>query len=349
VNKQPFVAVSFDTVLLFRLPWWPSIADQWKERQRNWPSQTAIDNISSVSYIIAKPSRDGKNDRETTELRYAFSHVERNLVDMRKPHQNFVYLIFKVMFYKWIKLIDSDRMTSFIAKTIMFWTCEEFPPDHEFWNDDEQSVIEALSYLFKQMLEAFKSENLPYFFLADVNVIESFSEIAESKKEELRTKVSSILSNITAFIHYQIENEMKAGNEILNTIKATYQVFEEIKRNDYRRLLHQPELIPDVLEFFMNEVDFDKIKREAKRIEDQIKNEVKRTESRILNETARVESQIRKEAPRIESQIRHEAPRIESQVRNEAARVESQVRHEAGRVVKKTFQKKNDLNLKDKV
>ena len=77
VSGQPFYNISYDSVTLIRLSWWPSIAQEWKDRKRNWPSQSFIYRISNICYIINKSSPEEKENQETLEMRYSFIFCSR--------------------------------------------------------------------------------------------------------------------------------------------------------------------------------------------------------------------------------------------------------------------------------
>ena len=250
INALPFLKLSYDMATLLKLTWWPAVAQEWKSRDRNWPSLTEIEKISRLCYIINKPSPIEKDNKETVELRYSFTHVERDLVRMRSRHQNKVYLIFKIMFLKWIKPLDPERISSFVAKTIMFWACEEFPPDHEMWNEDLDSVLTSLSYLFLQTKEAFEKHNLPYFFIHTVNVIGSMPEDIASI---VAMKIEKLLKNLVDYLPLPMDKELAALKEFVHTVKSIIKVFDELKANNFALFVRRPELLENVsfLEFIL--------------------------------------------------------------------------------------------------
>ena len=147
IRNKNLVIISFDLVTLLRIPWWPDVALEWKERRRNWPEdQRTIDDLTQTCYIIAKPSVAERDNKETLEWRYSFSEVERKLFSLHNPQQKLVYLIFKAMFYKWLKPINPTQLYSFIGKNIMLKTGEDFPPQHKMWNESYEAIREALIY-----------------------------------------------------------------------------------------------------------------------------------------------------------------------------------------------------------
>ena len=80
------------------------------------------------------------------------------------------------MFYKWLHPIDPDNITSYIAKTVMLWTCEKYPPDDTMWNEDLNSTVNVLRNLFKALHNALKESFLPYYFIPEINIIEHIPE-----------------------------------------------------------------------------------------------------------------------------------------------------------------------------
>ena len=240
INALPFLKVSYDMVTLLKLTWWPTIAQEWKSRDRNWPSPTEIEKISRFCYIINKPSPIERDNEETVELRYSFTHVERGLVCMRSRHQNKVYLIFKIIFLKWIKPLDPEHISSFVAKTIMFWACEELPPDHEMWNQDLDSLLTCLSYLFLQTKKAFEKHNLPYFFMHTVNVIEN---IPKDIANIVSVKIGELLKHLEDYLPFPMDKELEALKELAHVVKSSIKVFDELKANDFSIFIRRPELL----------------------------------------------------------------------------------------------------------
>ena len=116
VDKNHFINLAGDVSTVFRINWWPDIAREWIFRKRNWPKKTFINEITKTAYLITKSSVEPSLEKDVIELRYSFSHLERALISRRSADQNYIYFIFKSMFYKWIKPIDSDITSSFFAK-----------------------------------------------------------------------------------------------------------------------------------------------------------------------------------------------------------------------------------------
>ena len=305
LRGKNFLRISFDTVPLIKLSWNPVFVEEWRNRKRKWPTETAIDELlAQGGYLIAKPSVSEKYNEETTEMRYAFAHIERQLVQMRSKHQNFVYMIFKIMLTKWVKPIEKDQLSSFIGKTVMFWTCEEYPPEMELWDPGYDSLIIVLRRLFSKLSEAFRDGYLPYFFNEKVNVIES---VSSGNRAKVIQRIDEILNDIGTYLPLEYTQEYKAGLEILNAIKSTTDVLEEIKRKNFKRLLRQPELIIDALEIFLDDLDWEelskKVGKELRRFGKKVENELKRFGKRAEDEIKRSGKKVEKELKRFAKRI----------------------------------------------
>ena len=262
--------LSWDVVTVIKLTWWPEVAAAWKERQRCWPSKETVENLTKVGYIITKPSDDEKNNKETLEFRYSFAHIERDLVARRSPHQNLIYLIFKSMIYRWLKPLDSEQIHSFIGKTVMFWTCEQYPPEHQIWIDDDKVTYLTITYLFNELLKAFENGILPYYFIPKINVIETVPEILKKKVVE---QIQEMLKDIKRFIPQNVDDIIKEWEEKLRLFESACDVLEKIRNENYDILLSRLDLIPKALEIFGP--DFEKnacrtAEREINRINFQI-------------------------------------------------------------------------------
>ena len=109
---------------------------------------------------------------------------------MRTEQQKLIYMIFKSLVYKHIKPIDSDNIPSFWGKTIMFGAMENYPPDSKFWH----STPKALSYLFKELLQAIEKQELKYFFIPSVNIMDQLNK--KMSKEKIRNVIAKV-KNIT--------------------------------------------------------------------------------------------------------------------------------------------------------
>ena len=218
-KQNPYLALLFDVVHLVKLKWWPKIANEWKTRRRNWPSNEQVKELTKESFIITKPTHHEDIDYDTNELRYSFSHVEKQLVLMRSRYQNMTYLIFKSMIYKWLSTIDGEEneIKSFLGKTVMFWVCEaNSKEDKTFWTEDYESLLNVLKHLFTEMSKYFAAGFMPYYFIPKINVIES---IPVATRDKVILKIQAILQNIECHLPSLLEIEGWTV-ELINVTKS---------------------------------------------------------------------------------------------------------------------------------
>ena len=218
ISGKYITRVAWDVATVIRIKWWPEAAREWIFRERNWPSQLVVTNMTKMAYLITKPSDEQKG---TLELRYSFAHLERELVLKRSSDQGYIYLIFKSMFYKWIKPIDSEAISSFVAKTIMFWASEKYPPESEIWQ--KASSIYAVTYLLRELLSALEKKHLPYYFIPCINVIERVNDTLRMK---LISKIEKILCEVQRFVPADVSEVIIISQEILEILKAVNQLLK---------------------------------------------------------------------------------------------------------------------------
>ena len=94
--------LSFDLVPCLKLGFWPSVADDWKTRNRAWPAQSVVDEIASRgTHLVGKTFC-----HDDIDWRLSFSVAEIELATRWSPVQHFVYFVFKSLFYKFVKPLD---------------------------------------------------------------------------------------------------------------------------------------------------------------------------------------------------------------------------------------------------
>ena len=147
------------------------------------------------------------------------------------------------MFVKWIKIIDPDKVSSFIAKSIMFWFCEEFPPWNKMWDEDFESVVSCLRCLFIKLREAFESHHLPYFFIRSVNVIQY---IPDSTNKRVVSNIEQILEDVPGHLPMDIEKELSALEEIIGLLVDTHQAFDDFLHGNFGAFFKRPDLIKEL-------------------------------------------------------------------------------------------------------
>ena len=256
IDHKYFLNFSWDIATVVRVNWWPEIAREWIFRKRNWPEKKVIKDLTSVCYLITKSSVTPSSRDVMLEMRYSFAHVERELIQRRSPDQAYIYLIFKSMFYKWIKPLDPEVISSFIVKTIMFWVCEEFPPEHRMWNRGS-CIGGALNYLLRELLSALEEKNLRYYFIPSINVIDM---INDTLIHEIKLIVEEMVCDTGKFIPCNVTSVIDISREVINLLQPlnhilkTYFTFYPIgnrKTNSFpSHVLVTISLFPEIIFFF---------------------------------------------------------------------------------------------------
>ena len=339
IKNKNVVIISYDLVTLLRIPWWPDVALEWKERRRNWPDdQRTIDDLTQTCYIIAKPSEAERENKETLEWRYSFSDVERKLFSMHSSQQKLIYFIFKAMFYKWLKPISPTQLYSFIGKNIMLKTGEDFPPQHKMWDESYEAIREALAYLFFQMQIAFENNCLPYYFINKINVIET---IKPEVKEKVIATIQLILSNIEEFIPSNVCDVIVIVEDLIEKMRSTDRILTNVQQNKYSDFLNLKFLASN-LDFLFGKVTLNFLKEaiEKENIKEKISNEAARFKSAVHNERLRIENDVSKEIKRFTDKLTvvgaSAVPAIQNVIHDEALRVERKAINEVTRFAERT-------------
>jgi len=242
VKDQLKLKYSWDIGIIVKLNWWPQVAQEWVNRKREWPSKEVI-NTMTHSYLRMKPVDEENLDKDSVELTYSFSHVEKALVEKRTPQQNLVYLIFKSMMYRWMKPIVSDRVHSQISETVMFWTCEEYPPDHKIWDD----TTRVLTAMFENVLKAVESKHLPDYFVTKKNIIPNIDKEVQDREAG---QIKPILNDMENYIPSNGKEVNEACQDMVKTIQSAHKILKELANENYDLFLTRPDLIPKALEIF---------------------------------------------------------------------------------------------------
>jgi len=246
--EKKFFKICYDCVPMIKLLWWPEVANEWKDRQRVWPSESVIRDLTRVGYIIGKPQK--KEDRNATDLRYAFSHVEHQLVNMRNKRQKMIYLIFKITWVKYVKPIDPEKISSFMAKTVMFWVCEEIHPDNAWW---KREYTEILKDIFQRMSDSFEEGFLPYYFIPHINILRQVP--LELIDNEIKPQLQKIINRIDDYVPKSFGEIMTFAKTVLETFEPVCKAFDDFKKRDYTLFVRQPELIVPQLSYLIRESD----------------------------------------------------------------------------------------------
>jgi len=227
VNEKLALLLSVDFSMVIKLQFRSVFINEWASRLRHWPNMKYMRGVLDTTYLIAKPSHAEKHNESTREFRYSFSHIERKLVSLQSHKQRLIYYIAKSIFYRWMKPIDPDILTSFLLKNTFMWMCEEYGPDHLFWGrDSDQDIKKAIKYLYLQMLKTFREGHMPYYFIPEVNVL---NNIPKRLYREIIFSLKYVTMNIQLYVQLNVRaalNIMKKKRMITRKFKDSVEKFE---------------------------------------------------------------------------------------------------------------------------
>jgi len=227
---------SVDIVPCFKLKLWPSVAAEWKTRDRVWPDQSVVDEIvSRGAHMVDKAFCHNDID-----WRLSFSVAEIALATRWSPAQHFVYFVFKSLFYKFIKPLSSDNtadvslstsshkyLASYMAKTVMMWTSESV--EQSWWTED--NAAECLTVLLLALQSAFECRKLDHYFVSSVNLLKGLPDILARRAIDT---VKSILADPAAVVD-QLTSHFEKTEVYFNAIPA--QMEAEKNLADFSKLM----------------------------------------------------------------------------------------------------------------
>lgn len=245
IDEEYKGSASWDVVISVKIPWWPSVAQEWVTRHRKWPKKDVIAELTQHGFMITKSSDEEMENDDTIENRYSFSHVEIQLTEKYSRQQKLVYLVFKSMIYRWLKPIDPDRVSSFLGKTIMCWMVEENPPEDSYWDEDDETLLFIVRTMFQRLLDALLKGILQYYFIPSINIIE---KMPQQLKMNLIDKVMEILEDTESYLPENIEAVIEFAEFFRDAAKKTHSFAEEYFQKDIKAFLDKPKLYKLIVE-----------------------------------------------------------------------------------------------------
>ena len=222
-----FKIMDIDVVVVLQGDFWPSMAKEWRSRQRHWPPQCVLEEAIEQGFqLVAKPrgffrgsaKEDSADNIDQAQWCMSFTLAEKIINQARLPCQKTVYLIGKTIFYCHLKLSEGEHeFSSYILKTCMMWLQEETPVEE--WVED--NVLSLVAELLKKLQEAVAKWELPYYFIPEINLLGP-GVYPASLLEKAREKLSSITQNVVNFLvaPFIIDAVCELGKSVLNTAKT---------------------------------------------------------------------------------------------------------------------------------
>ena len=222
INESSKHVAGCDIVLAISCDGWPSCAREWITRDRNWPQDDLVQNITRHGFhIVPKSSTEG-------DFRLSFSYAETTLIENLTELQHKVLRSFKavVKYHQntWSPNIK-EILTTYHLKTVAFWYFEKTKQD----SFTEETVATHLILLLQELAESLRSRELPMYFMPKVNLFKDVENPEEAidiveKIESLSQDFPLLIKDLENFadFHARLFSFMKNILKITANIKESF-------------------------------------------------------------------------------------------------------------------------------
>ena len=226
----------------FRCLTWPMVAQEWRKRQRKWPSPDVVDKVIREGFhLVVKAPKNGGNPE--CDFRISFSHAEYLLSQEINEIQRECYRCLKT-YHRVYLSTEAKGLISFHLKNIFLRTIEETGGD--MWIESRRA--ECMWKLFANLLEALRERHLPHYFVRSYNLfgIDYIEDLAIL--ESLTQKVEQIMDNPVKVAEELIlvtqgersspvqEQEQEQMNSPSNQLQSELMLFSSLKKGDTERV-----------------------------------------------------------------------------------------------------------------
>ena len=177
----------------FRCLTWPMVAQEWRERQRKWPSPHVVDKVIREGFhLVVKAPKNGGNPE--CDFRISFSHAEFLLSQEINEIQRECYRCLKT-YHRVYLSTEAKGLISFHLKNIFLRTIEE--TGGEMWIESRRA--ECMWKLFANLLKALRERHLPHYFVQSYNLFDIDYIEDPAILESLTERVEQIMENPVKF------------------------------------------------------------------------------------------------------------------------------------------------------
>ena len=181
----------------FRCLTWPMVAQEWRKRQRKWPSPDVVDQVTREGFhLVVKAPKNGGNPE--CDFRISFSHAEYLLSQELNKIQRECYRCLKT-YHRVYLSTEAKGLISFHLKHIFLRTIEE--GGGEMWIESRRA--ECMWKLFANLLKALRERHLPHYFVQSYNLF-GIDYIEDP----------AILESLTERVEQIVENPVKFAEEL---------------------------------------------------------------------------------------------------------------------------------------
>ena len=188
----------FECIPAFRCLTWPMVAQEWRKRQRKWPSPDVVDQVIREGFhLVVKAPKNGGNPE--CDFRISFSHAEYLLSQEINEIQRECYRCLKT-YHRVYLSTEAKGLISFHLKNIFLRTIEE--TGGEMWIESRRA--ECMWKLFANLLKALRERHLPHYFVRSYNLF-GIDYIEDP----------AILESLTRRVEQIMENPVKFAEELI--------------------------------------------------------------------------------------------------------------------------------------
>ena len=222
----------------FRCLTWPMVAQEWRERQRKWPSPDVVDKVIREGFhLVVKAPKNGGNPE--CDFRISFSHAEYLLSQEINEIQRECYRCLKT-YHRVYLSTEAKGLISFHLKNIFLRTIEE--TGGEMWIESRRA--ECMWKLFANLLEALRERHLPHYFVRSYNLFGIDYIEDPAILESLTQKVEQIMDNPVKVAEELIlvtqgersspvqEQEQEQMNSPSNQLQSELMLFSPLKKKN---------------------------------------------------------------------------------------------------------------------
>ena len=226
----------------FRCLTWPMVAQEWRKRQRKWPSPDVVDKVIREGFhLVVKAPKNGGNPE--CDFRISFSHAEYLLSQEINEIQRECYRCLKT-YHRVYLSTEAKGLISFHLKNIFLRTIEE--GGGEMWIESRRA--ECMWKLFANLLKALRERHLPHYFVQSYNLFGIDYIEDPAILESLTQTVEQIMENPVKFAEELIlvtqgkrsspvqEQEQEQMNSPSNQLQSELMLFSSLKKGNTERV-----------------------------------------------------------------------------------------------------------------
>ena len=228
--------VLFEYIPAFRCLSWPMVAQEWRKRQRKWPSPDVVDQVIREGFhLVVKAPKNGGNPE--CDFRISFSHAEYLLSQEINEIQRECYRCLKT-YHRVYLSTEAKGLISFHLKNIFLRTIEE--TGGEMWIESRRA--ECMSKLFANLLKALRERHLPHYFVRSYNLFGIDYIEDPAILESLTQRVEQIMENPVKFAEELIlvtqgkrsspVQEQEQMNSPSNQLQSELMLFSPLKKGN---------------------------------------------------------------------------------------------------------------------